>query len=275
MRIALGISYQGAGFTGWQSQPSGLGVQDAFEAALARFIGAPHGLAHTPADLPRWPTVCAGRTDAGVHATAQVLHFDSPVQRDPASWVRGLNTFLPPTIAVHWAQAVSDDFHARFAAQWREYVYVIHDDPVRPVQLAPLVGWSFRPLDAAAMHRAAQCLPGEHDFSAFRAAECQAKSPIKQLHFINVRRHGKFVLVRVRANAFLHHMVRNIVGSLVYVGQGRWPEDRLAQVLAGRSRAQAAPTFAAEGLYLTGVHYPDDFGVPDAADPAPWFAHLA
>lgn len=260
MRIALGLEYDGRAFHGWQTQPHGATVQDALERALAQFAGAPLA------------TVCAGRTDAGVHATAQVVHFDTGIERPLTAWVRGVNAYLPPAVAVRWSRAVPAAFHARFSATGRRYDYWILNDPVRSPLAEGRVGWVWRPLDAEAMHAAAQRLIGTHDFSAFRAAECQASSPVRTLRRLDVQRQGRLIRVQVEANAFLQHMVRNLVGTLVYVGLGRQPEPWPAQLLAQRDRALAAPTFAAAGLYLTAVQYDPAFDLPGAADFIPALA---
>jgi tRNA pseudouridine38-40 synthase len=257
MRIALGIEYDGSAFSGWQTQPGGTAVQDAVERALAAFVTAPVG------------TICAGRTDAGVHATYQVVHFDSDVERPLESWVRGVNAHLPAAVAVRWSRAVPNAFHARFGAVARRYDYWILNDPVRSPLAYRRVGWVFRPLEEPAMHAAAQGLLGSHDFTSFRAAECQARSAVRELHQCDVQRFGRLIRVRVVANAFLHHMVRNLVGTLVYVGLGRQPVEWPAQVLAARDRTQAAPTFAAEGLYLTHVQYDAGFDLPVPGDTLP------
>lgn len=254
MRIALGLEYDGARFSGWQTQKDGSGVQDAVEAALRAFVGQPVSV------------VCAGRTDAGVHATGQVVHLDSPVQRDRQAWVRGVNSHLPRSIAIRWARDVADDFHARFSALNRVYEYWILNDSVRSPLHEERTGWVFQPLDVAAMHTAAQMLLGTHDFSAFRSAECQAASPMRELRRFEVERLGRLVRVRVAANAFLHHMVRNLVGTLVYIGIGRHPPQWAYEVLNGRDRAAAAPTFAACGLYLTRVEYDQAFDLPNGSE---------
>lgn len=251
MRIALGVEYIGTGFAGWQSQPGGVGVQDAVEKALSHLACHPVRVS------------CAGRTDAGVHALAQVVHFDTDAQRPTTAWVRGTNAHLPPGVAVCWASPVADDFHARFAAHGRRYRYVLLNRPERPGLLAGRVGWCHRPLDVAAMRTAAASLLGEHDFSAFRAAECQAKSPVKTLYRLDIDRQGDLVLFECHANAFLHHMVRNLVGALAYVGMGRRPVAWLAELLTTRDRRLAAPTFAPDGLYLTGVDYASTWGLPN------------
>lgn len=249
MRIALGIEYDGSAFNGWQSQPDGRTVQDALEAALSAVAAEPVRV-H-----------CAGRTDAGVHALCQVAHFDTEVQRPDTAWVRGVNANLPETVAVRWAQPVGADFHARFSASGRHYRYVLLNRPQRPALWSRYAGWHHLPLDADAMQAAAQLWLGEHDFSAFRAAECQAKSPVKTLYRADVQRQGDWLIFDFHASAFLHHMVRNLVGTLVYVGKGAHPYAWAGEVLASRSRAVAAPTFAAAGLYFAGVDYDPAFGL--------------
>jgi tRNA pseudouridine38-40 synthase len=250
MRIALGVSYDGSPYAGWQSQPGGNTVQDALERALAGIAGAPVR------------TIAAGRTDTGVHALAQVVHFDTTAERPDAAWVRGTNAALPDSVAVQWACRADEAFHARFSATARSYVYLLHNHPVRPAVFAGRAGWFHDPLDVARMREAASCLLGEHDFSAFRSSECQAKTPVKTLERIEVRAHGPYVVFELTASAFLHHMVRNIVGCLVYVGKGRHPPAWLQEVLASRERAKAAPTFAAAGLYLAGIRYDARWQLP-------------
>ena len=251
MRIALGISYLGTPYQGWQSQPSGQTVQDRLEAALGQFAGGPVA------------TLCAGRTDAGVHGLMQVVHFDTPLAREPFSWVRGTNRFLPDDIAVQWMQPVPPDFHARASALARRYSYVLLESPVRPSVDSGRVGWVFRPLDGVAMQRAAALLIGEHDFSSFRASACQALTPVKHMHRIDIRRRGGYWRFDFEANAFLHHMIRNIMGCLVAVGQGLQPPDWLGAVLAARNRNVAAPTFAPDGLYFLGPVYAPHWGLPE------------
>lgn len=250
MRIALGVEYEGTAFAGWQSQVHGNTVQDVLEAALGRIADAPVRVA------------CAGRTDAGVHALAQVVHFDVAADRPDSAWVRGVNSHLPPQVAVRWAQPVADDFHARFCALSRSYRYVLLNRPVRPAIRHGCVGWFHHALDVDAMQEAARLLLGEHDFTAFRAAECQAKSPVKHCHRAEVARDGELVIFDFRANAFLHHMVRNIVGALVYVGKGRHPPEWIGELLASRDRACGAPTFDPAGLYFAGVEYEPKWGLP-------------
>lgn len=250
MRLALGLEYDGAAFRGWQTQPGGNTLQDSLETALAQV--AAHPVA----------TVCAGRTDAGVHATGQVVHVDTSAQRPLSAWVRGVNAHLPAAMAVRWACCVPDDFHARFSARARTYQYWLLVDLVRPALLARRVGWVFRPLDLEAMQAATPLLEGTHDFSAFRAAECQAASPVRSLHACRVEQRGRLIRFEFRANAFLHHMVRNLVGSLVYVGLRRQPPEWIGEVLAARERHRAAPTFAAAGLYLSAVEYDAALALP-------------
>lgn len=250
MRVALGLEYDGALFQGWQSQPCGNTVQDVLERALAEVAG----------EAVR--VVCAGRTDAGVHALAQVAHFDTRVMRPDSAWVRGTNAHLPEAVAVRWAVPVDAEFHARFAARSRSYRYLLHNHSVRPAVNHGKVGWFHLNLDVERMNRAAAHLIGEHDFSAFRAAECQAKTPVKTLHRAAVARQGDMVVFEFCANAFLHHMVRNLVGALVAVGKGRQPPEWIAELLAGRDRSRAAPTFSPAGLYLAGVEYESRWCLP-------------
>ena len=257
-RLALGVAYVGQRFHGWQSQPGGQTVQDHLEGALSRF-----------ADVPV-TTVCAGRTDTGVHALQQVVHLDAPVQRDLSSWVRGTNRFLPADIAVQWCCEVPAGFHARNSARGRRYRYLLLESAVRPALEAGRCGWVFRPLDGLAMQRAAAHLLGEHDFSAFRAAACQALTPVKTLRQLDITRHGAYWRFDFEASAFLHHMVRNIMGCLVAVGAGAKPPDWMAGVLASRSRRAAAPTFAPEGLYFVGPHYDAAYGLPDHTPAMDW-----
>lgn len=253
-RIALGMQYDGSPWSGWQTQPDGCTVQDVLEAALKKF---------TRREIA---TVCAGRTDAGVHAMEQVVHFDTDISRETASWVRGVNAFLPPSIAVRWACEVerdgADDFHARFSASARTYHYILYNHPVRSPLLSGKVGWVFRPLDENNMRVAARTLIGVHDFSAFRASQCQAKSPVRTMHEIDIVRKGNLIVITLRANAFLHHMVRNIVGSLISIGNGKKPTDWLKEVLEGRDRKYAAPTFMPDGLYLAKIEYDPKWRLP-------------
>lgn len=249
-RIALGISYSGQGYEGWQSQPSGRTIQDRLEAALSRFADQPIA------------TICAGRTDAGVHALMQVVHFDTPVERPAFSWVRGTNTFLPPDIAVQWAQPVPREFHSRASATARRYAYVLLESPVRPSVDSGRCGWVFRPMDEGSLREAAAFLIGEHDFTSFRASACQSPTPVKTLTRIDISRRGAYWRFEFEANAFLHHMIRNIMGCFAQVGQGLKPPGWMDEVLAARSRDAAAPTFSPDGLYFLGPVYAPHWGLP-------------
>lgn len=254
MRMALGIEYFGRNFRGWQSQAGGGTVQDALESALAAIAGGPVA------------TLCAGRTDAGVHATQQVVHFDVSVDRPLSAWVRGVNAHLPDGVAVRWAQPVSDEFHARFSAQGRRYRYLLLNRPQRPGLWQGRVGWFHLPLDLAAMQDACGRLPGEHDFSAFRAAQCQAKSPVKTMYAASVRQCGALLVFDFAASAFLHHMVRNLVGALVHVGKGAQSPDWMDALLRMRDRTLAAPTFSPDGLYFRGPIYDPVWELPEIRD---------
>lgn len=257
MKIAIALEYDGRGFCGWQSQPSGCGVQDVLEKALAEIAGQPVAV------------TAAGRTDTGVHASYQVVHFDVNVERPITAWVRGVNSHLPDGVAVTWASVVPDDFHARFAVEERGYRYVLLNHATRPGLMSGKVGWHHRPLDEAQMQAAAIQLIGRHDFSAFRAAECQAKSPIKHVRHVQLARHGDTLILDIRADGFLHHMVRNIVGCLVHVGVGNAGPDWIAELLAHKDRTRAAPTFMPDGLYLSYIRYPSRFELPDTGR-NPW-----
>ncbi len=255
MRVALGVEYAGFAFCGFQSQPSRCGVQDALERAIGEIAGHPVGV------------VAAGRTDAGVHAVSQVVHFDTEAVRPLSAWVRGVNTHLPPAVAVLWAQPVTAQFHARFAATVRHYTYVLLNRAERPGLLAGRVGWYHRPLDVDAMRAGAAHLAGTHDFSAFRAAQCQAKSPVKTVSRLALTHTDPYLRFDFSANAFLHHMIRNIVGALLCVGTGQQPPAWMAQLLAERDRTRAAPTFAPDGLYFAGADYDAQFGLPPTVRP--------
>lgn len=247
MKLALGLEYDGTDFHGWQTQPSGNTIQDHLEAALADFVGSPV------------ETVSAGRTDAGVHASGQVVHFETAIDRPLWNWVRGVNAFLPAAIRVRWAHPVPDDFHARFSARSRAYTYSIYNHPIDSPLRARFATWVFQPLDVAAMQAGADCLLGEHDFTAFRAAECQAASPVRDLQQAQWTQDGSLIVLQIRANAFLHHMVRNIVGSLFEVGRGARPAAWMAELLAARDRTAAGRTFPAQGLCLRHVEYDQSF----------------
>ncbi|HZH43943.1 MAG TPA: tRNA pseudouridine(38-40) synthase TruA [Lysobacter sp.] len=254
-RYALGIEYDGSGYSGWQrltahGSRDDHSVQGAVEAALSFVAGHPVEV------------VCAGRTDAGVHAECQVIHFDSPAERSARGWVLGATTRLPPDICVRWCVPVAADFHARFSARARRYRYRILNRPIRPALGRQYLTWERRPLDADAMHRAAQALLGEHDFSAFRTVHCQAPHARRELQAIRVRREGEVVEIEVQANAFLHHMVRNIVGSLLPIGRGERPEAWMGELLAGRDRTAAGPTAPPTGLVFLGPRYPRDWQLP-------------
>ncbi len=266
-RIALGLSYRGQNYHGWQSQPDGRTVQDKLEAALRAFAGGAGNDAAAAIS-----TVCAGRTDAGVHALQQVVHLDPPVERDSFAWVRGSNAFLPADIAVQWCRVVGPGFHARNSARGRRYRFVVLEAPVRPALETGLCGWVFRPLDLDAMRGAAQQLLGEHDFSAFRAAGCQSPTPVKTLRAIDISRRGAYWRFDFDANAFLQHMVRNIMGCLLAVGSGRQPPGWAAELLAARDRAAAAPTFPADGLYFIGPYYDEAHGLPAHVPAMDWIA---
>ncbi|MBA2237396.1 MAG: tRNA pseudouridine(38-40) synthase TruA [Lysobacter sp.] len=258
MRHALGIEYDGSDYCGWQrlTKPGEEGkrheptVQVALEKALSWVAG-------TAID-----TVCAGRTDSGVHAECQVVHFDSPVLREARGWVLGTTSRLPPAVCVRWCVPVSAEFHARFSARARRYRYRLLNRAVRPALQRQYLAWDRRPLDADAMHAAAQSLLGHHDFSAFRTSQCQAPHPRRDLQYIHVRREGDVVEVEVQANAFLHHMVRNIVGSLLLVGCGERPDGWIGELLAGGDRTVAGPTAPSAGLVFLGPRYPAQWGLP-------------
>jgi len=250
MRVAVGIEYDGSDFNGWQFQNNGVSVQEKAEHALS-FV------ANHPVRV-----VCAGRTDTGVHALAQVVHFDTTAQRSERSWIFGANANLPKSVAVTWAREVDEAFHARFSAQARRYRYVIFNRPVRPTFLAYRVTWDHRPLDAELMAQAAVCLVGEHNFNAYRASECQAKSPVRTVHQLTVSRKDDLVIIDIQANAFLHHMVRNIAGVLMSIGAGEQPVSWSQQVLESRERALGGVTAPAYGLYLVDVEYPPEFDLP-------------
>ena len=256
MRLALGVEYDGSGFSGWQRQgPAGSqaddgSLQTALERALSKVADA------------RIDTICAGRTDAGVHSQCQVVHFDTDVVRDPRGWVLGTTANLPPSMVVRWCQPVAHDFSARFSARARRYRYRILNRSTRPAVERQYLGWERLPLDAEAMHAAAQALVGKHDFSALRSAQCQARHARRDLHEISVRRMGAILQIEVQANAFLHHMVRNIVGSLLLVGRGERSVDWIGQVLDGGDRGVAGPTAPAAGLLFVGPRYPREWGLP-------------
>jgi len=262
MRIALGLQYDGSSYSGWQSQLSLNTVQDKLEAAITRFVGD-----NSTDELVR--VITAGRTDTGVHALGQVVHFDVNVEREDWSWVRGINSFLPESIVVNWAKPVSEEFSARFSAYERTYIYAMHAGPFRSPMPAARAGYLMMPadkwFDVPAMEAAAQCLIGEHDFSSFRSSECQAKSPIKTLYSIEIISAQPWLYFKIRGNAFLHHMVRNLVGTFLMIATGKQSSEWMSEVLAAKDRRVAAPTFAPDGLYLAKIAYPDEFAIPE-----PW-----
>jgi tRNA pseudouridine38-40 synthase len=250
VRIALGLEYDGTAYAGWQSQRSGAAIQTLVEGALSPVAAAPVNL------------ICAGRTDAGVHACGQVAHFDTAARRSARGWILGANPNLPTDINVAWARPVPQHFHARYSAEARTYRYYVFNRPVRSALAARTAAWIRHPLDHERMNSATPSLLGSHDFSAFRSAESQGHSPIRRLESLTVERHGDFVLIEVTANAFLHHMVRNLAGLLIAIGQGEKDPDWARSVLASKDRTQCGPTACAEGLYLWCVRYPRAFELP-------------
>ena len=259
MRIALGVSYNGNHYQGWQSQSSGQTVQDKLESALGKFTAQ-----------KRVSTICAGRTDAGVHGLMQVVHFDTPLDRDTHSWVRGTNANLPKDIAVQWALRTTDAFHCRACATSRRYAYVLLESPVRPSIELGRVGWTFNALNFDAMRQAANILLGEHDFTSFRASQCQALSPVKNLLEIAISQRGAYWRFEFEANAFLHHMIRNLMGCLLRVGQGKQTADWMISVRDAKNRDAAAPTFSPDGLYFAGPVYPEHWGLPSRTAAYDW-----
>ena len=251
MRLALGVSYNGHAYQGWQSQLSRQTAQDQLELALGKFTGQ------------RVSTLCAGRTDAGVHGLMQVIHFDTPLERETSSWVRGTNAFLPRDMAVEWAQVMPQEFHCRASALSRRYAYIVVESAVRPSLDAGRVGWSFRALDLLAMQAAASHLLGEHDFTSFRASACQALSPVKTLQRVDISQRGAYWRFEFEANAFLHHMIRNIMGCLIAVGHHKYPPEWVKDVLLARDRDAAAPTYSPNGLYFLGPRYAAHWGLPE------------
>ncbi|GGP24566.1 tRNA pseudouridine(38-40) synthase TruA [Silvimonas amylolytica] len=255
MKYALAIEYDGRAFAGWQIQPDQRTVQGEVEAAVSRMAG--HELR----------IHAAGRTDAGVHASGQIAHFETDVNRPLTAWVRGVNSFLPDGVAVRWAQPVPDSFHSRFSATARHYRYMLLNHPVRPALWAGRVGWIHNPLDLDAFRQAGELLLGTHDFSSFRAAECQAKTPVKTLRKVELAQHGTLLTVDFSADAFLHHMVRNLMGALLHVAKGNEKPEWILEALSWRDRSLAPPTFMPDGLYLAGVSYPEEYGLASEPDP--------
>ena len=258
MRIALGITYNGQPYQGWQSQSTGLTIQDKLEKALKEFT------------TQKVTTLCAGRTDAGVHGLMQVVHFDTELNRDMASWVRGTNRYLPDDISVQWAHEVPSEFHARGSALSRRYAYIVLESPVRPSLEFGRAGWVYRSLDDTAMRQASRYLLGEHDFTSFRASSCQALSPIKTMMRVDIHKHGPYWRFEFEGNAFLHHMIRNIMGCMVTIGQGFQPPEWMSQVIESKRRDAAAPTFSPDGLYFQGPVYDAKWGLPTTTPPFHW-----
>lgn len=246
MRIALCLEYDGSNFNGWQCQPSQVRtVQGTIELALSKIADS------------KIETICAGRTDKGVHALNQIIHFDTMVERPDKAWVFGTNSYLPKDVVVKWSKRVNEDFHARFSAISRHYRYYLHDHPIRPAVDRTYLGWNICPLDECSMHQAAQFLLGEHNFSSFRGSNCQSNSPFRQVFDVQVKRLGNQVVIDIIANAFLHHMVRNIVGVLIPIGEGKKPIQWAREVLEAEDRTSAGITASPAGLYLIDVNYPD------------------
>ena len=254
MRIILVLEYDGSRYCGWQSQPAGCSIQDALETALSKIA------------KEAIRVITAGRTDAGVHALYQVVHFDTLAQRPTSAWIRGVNALLPGNIAILWATEASEKFHARYSAIERRYIYLLLNHPVRPGTHDKKIGWYHQPLALEKMQTASNILIGEHDFSSFRSAECQAKSPIRTMTQLNITRHGNLLIFDLRANAFLQHMVRNIIGCLVYIGKGKYSAEWMYELLESRNRIYAAPTFSPAGLYLVGVKYDCGWRMPELAE---------
>ena len=263
MRIALGLQYDGSPYSGWQIQPNQVTIQGELEKAISGFIGEAASKAGSV------QTITAGRTDAGVHALGQVVHFDTQVEREMFSWVRGVNSYLPKSIVVNWATEVSEEFSARFSASERTYIYALHAGPCSSPMMNDRAGYVMLPpdtwFDVDAMRKAATCLIGEHDFSSFRSSECQSKTPVKTMYSIDIVSEEPWLYFKIRGNAFLHHMVRNLVGSFLMVGREKRKPEWMAEVLASKDRQLAAPTFMPDGLYLAKITYPQEFGIP-----GPW-----
>jgi tRNA pseudouridine38-40 synthase len=255
MRIALTIEYDGSRYHGWQAQANLITIQGMIETALSKV-----------ADMPI-QVICAGRTDTGVHATHQVIHFDCDKERHIRSFIQGSNTFLPKDITVRWGKEVTSDFHARYTATSRRYRYIIYNHPIRPALFRSTVTWQYRALNEKLMNDAAQCLIGENDFTSFRSSECQSNTPMRKLTELTIFRKGDLIIIDIEANAFLHHMVRNIVGVLVQVGSMRMPVEWVESVLQAKDRKLGAETAPAYGLYLVGVTYPTEFEIPHLGQP--------
>jgi tRNA pseudouridine38-40 synthase len=272
MRIALGLQYDGSSYSGWQSQVNRNTIQDELENAISAFVGL-DAIKHNPIRI-----ITAGRTDAGVHALGQVVHFDVEVERENWSWVRGVNSFLPTSIVVNWAQPVSEEFSARYSAYERTYIYALHAGPCRSPMAADRAGYVMLPadrwFDVEAMREAAECLIGEHDFTSFRSSECQSKTPVKTMYSIEIFSSEPWLYFKIKGNAFLHHMVRNLVGSFIQIGVGKQKAEWMAEVLAAKDRSIAAPTFSPAGLYLAKITYPDEFHIPKPWLSNSWLPHF-
>ncbi|WP_068545657.1 tRNA pseudouridine(38-40) synthase TruA [Thalassotalea crassostreae] len=250
MRFALGIEYDGSNYCGWQRQNHVNSVQQELERALSKVVNQPTEV------------ICAGRTDTGVHGTNQVIHFDAPVDRGERAWTMGINTNLPKDISVRWGMRVADDFHARFSATARRYKYVIYNSPLRPAIFHKGLSHCYEHLDEVLMHEAAQQLVGKHDFTSYRTVHCQASSPERTVLHLNVTRQGNYVVIDIKANAFLHHMVRNIAGSLIRVGRKQETVAWIGDVLSMKNRCKAGMTAPSGGLYFVGVDFPEHFNIP-------------
>jgi len=257
-RIAMGISYDGSAYHGWQAQEGLRTVQATLEKALS-------SVANHPVVV-----TCAGRTDAGVHACEQIVHFNTEAWRSEHAWVFGVNSNLPRSVNVLWARAVGQDFHARYSAMARRYRYILYNDSIRPAILSQAVSWQYRPLDEISMQLAGEYLLGQHDFTSFRGANCQARSPVRTLHRFRIERRDRLIITDIEADGFLHHMVRNIMGVLMIIGSGERPIEWIKEVLQARDRREAAMTASPNGLYLIKVQYPPEFDFPKSP-PGPFF----
>ena len=268
MRIALGLQYDGSAYSGWQTQVDQPTVQDELESAIISFVGSEDN------KLNPIRVIVAGRTDTGVHALGQVVHFDVDVERQNWSWVRGLNSFLPDSIVVNWVQPVPEDFSARYSAYERSYIYALHAGPCRSPMAASSAGYVMMPpdhwFDVDAMKLAAECLIGEHDFTSFRSSECQSKTPVKTIYSIDIVSNEPWLYFKIKGNAFLHHMVRNLVGSFIQIGIGKQSSQWMAEVLAAKDRSIAAPTFSPAGLYLAQITYPAELNIPNPSLANSW-----
>ena len=271
MRIALGLQYDGSSYAGWQLQPGQVTVQGELEKAISAFIGEEASKDNSVR------TITAGRTDAGVHALGQVIHFDADVEREDFSWVRGVNSYLPHSIVVNWAKQVPEGFSARFSAFERTYIYALQAGPCRSPLMNGRAGYVMLPpkvwFDVKAMQQAANYLIGEHDFTSFRSSECQSNTPVKTMYAIDIFSDEPWLYFRIRGNAFLHHMVRNLVGSFLQIGRGKQDPEWMKQLLQAKDRQLAAPTFMPDGLYLTKIAYPPEFDIPSPWLNASWLPH--